>query len=83
VPAYGEPNRSSLCVADKKHVPVAWDSSGTISAMLCHLCRVSVAPQSFPVFAFQQLNYKYYLAMVTMKQSILLMDNILSGSIHA
>lgn len=48
---YREPNRSSSCVADKKHVPVALDSSEIISAMLCHLCGISIGPQSLHIFA--------------------------------
>lgn len=48
---YREPNRFSLCVSDKNHVPMAWDKSETLFAVLCHLCGISIGPQSFHVFA--------------------------------
>lgn len=51
VQVYREPNRFSLCVSDKKHAPVVWDRSETVSAVLCHLCGISIGPQSFRVFA--------------------------------
>lgn len=58
-----------------QHVAVALESS--------HISGISTGPLSFHVFAVEQLilNYKYSLVMITMKQSELLMDDILSGPI--
>lgn len=48
VQVYREPNRFSFCASDKKHVPMVWDRSETV-AVLCHLCGISIGPQSFRV----------------------------------